>query len=462
MGSSANPTTASAGGAARARSDTSARRWARLLIALSVSLCTAVAGCGGEDGALTFMTGGEPSEVAYWETLLSEFESESGLEVRLMVQPADSDQRRQELVVPLRSARPDPDVFLMDVVWVAQLAASDWLEPLGPYARESGLRLDSFFPGVVELTDRYGGELVALPVYVDGGLLYYRTDLLGKYGFEGPPRTWEDLVRFSLEIQEKERESNPGFYGYVWQGAQYEGLVCNFIEVAASAKGWRADSLRGYVPAGPGTEEALRFMHDLIHAHGVSPPNVYTEMKEEETRIFFQNGNALFERNWPYAWALHESEGSPVRGKVGIARLPHFPGGRSVSTLGGWHAAISRSSDRKDSAWELMKFVTSFETQKNLALNLGWNPSRTDVYEDSLVIERIPHIALLEGIFMNAVPRPRVPYYSQVSDVLQRHVNAVLSGSEGREEAFRAIRGEISALRERYGALGSGRKGGPG
>lgn len=411
-------------------------------------------GCGPEDRAVTFMAGGEPNEIAYWETLIADFERKSGVDVRLMRQPADSDQRREELVVPLRSGQPDPDVFLMDVVWVAQLAASDWLEPLSPFAEKDDLSLDPFFGDVVELADRYRGELVALPVYVDGGLLYYRVDLLAEYGFAGPPGTWDELVDCSLKVQEGERERNPGFYAYVWQGAQYEGLVCNFLEVAASTKGWAPHPVKGYVPGGPETGEALRFMHDLIHVHRISPPNTYTEMKEEQSRIFFQNGNALFERNWPYAWTLHEAATSPVKGKIGIARLPHFPGGRSVSTLGGWHAAISRSSDRKREAWQFMSYLSSFRTQKKLALSLGWNPARTDVYEDEEVIRGIPHLPLLEGILKNAVPRPRVPYYSQVSDVLQRHINAALSGKMSETEALSAIREETRRLRERYGEDG--------
>ncbi len=419
-----------------------------------VLLQVVCAGCGSEDSAVTFMAGGEPNEIAYWETLIADFERKSGVDVRLMRQPADSDQRREELVVPLRSGQPDPDVFLMDVVWVAQLAASDWLEPLSPFAEKDDLSLDPFFGDIVELADRYRAELVALPVYVDGGLLYYRVDLLAEYGFAGPPGTWDELVDCSLKVQEGERERNPGFYAYVWQGAQYEGLVCNFLEVAASSKGWTPHPVKGYVPGGPESGEALRFMHDLINVHRISPPNTYTEMKEEQSRIFFQNGNALFERNWPYAWTLHEAADSPVKGKVGIARLPHFPGGRSVSTLGGWHAAISRSSDRKREAWQFMSFLSSFGTQKKLALNLGWNPARTDVYEDEEVIRGIPHLPLLEGILKNAVPRPRVPYYSQVSDVLQRHINAALSGKMSETEALRAIREETRRLRERYGEDG--------
>jgi multiple sugar transport system substrate-binding protein len=406
--------------------------------------------CGRRETGITFMVGGEPNEVAYWETLIDEYERQSGLQVRLIAQPADSDQRREGLVVPLRSGETDPDVFLMDVVWLPQFAASAWLEPLDEYLREDDFSLDPFFAGVIELADEYKGALFGLPLYIDGGLLYYRKDLLDRYGLPGPPQTWDELVKQSLRVQAGERERNEGFYGFVWQGAQYEGLVCNFLEFAASSEAGGRQPGRGFRLDAPENAGALRFMSDLIHKYGVSPPNTYTEMKEEECRIFFQAGNALFERNWPYAWALHEEADSPVRGRVGIARLPHVTGGRSASALGGWHVGISRTSDHKRQSWMFVKFITSFEAQREMTLHLGWSPSRVDVYNDRTVIERIPHLALLKGIFKNAVPRPTVPYYSRLSDVLQRYLNACLSDKMNARDAMSDIGKEADRLRKRY------------
>jgi multiple sugar transport system substrate-binding protein len=428
------------------------RRPALGLGALALCLCTlaTATGCGRQETGITFMVGGEPNEVAYWGTLIDDYERLSGLRVRVIVQPSDSDQRREGLVVPLRSAEADPDVFLMDVVWIPQFAASDWLEPLDGYAEEEGLSLDPFFAGIVDLADRYEGALCALPLYIDGGLLYYRKDLLAEYGLPGPPSTWDELVKYSRKVQDGEREGNGSFYGFVWQGAQYEGLVCNFLEFASSSGGGEGGSRLGFSLEAPEDAAALRFMSDLIHEYEISPPSTYTEMKEEECRIFFQAGNALFERNWPYAWSLHEEAGSPVRGVVGVARLPHFGGGRSASALGGWHVGISRSSDRKTESWSFVKFITSFETQKKLALNLGWNPARTDVYEDAAVKESIPHLALLKGIFESAVPRPTAPYYSRLSDVMQRYLNACLSGKMGATDAMSEIRLEADRLHRQY------------
>jgi len=399
-----------------------------------------------EERVVTFAVGGAPNEIEFWEKLVREFEERKGIKVKLLRQPTDTDQRRQGLVVALRSGMKDPDVFLMDVAWLPQFAASGWLEPL----EGSGLKREVFFKRVVKLVDIYSGKLVALPVYVDGGVLYYRKDLLEKYGYSKLPETWEELLEYSLRVQRGERKKSPQFFGFVWQGAQYEGLVCTFLEFASSRGGgitFRKGRL--VLNTGPNVE-ALTFMRDLIHRYRISPPNTYTEMKEEEVRMFFQEGNALFERNWPYAWALHQSKDSKVRGKVGIAPLPKFKGGRRASTLGGWHIGISRFSDTKRESLEFLKFVLSYEVQKRLALNLGWNPGRTDVYEDRDVLKRMPHFKVLREVFNYIVARPVSPYYTQVSEVLQKYLNSALSGRLSPEEALRRAEEEVGKVVERY------------
>ncbi len=399
-----------------------------------------------EERVVTFAVGGAPNEIEFWEKLVREFEERKGIKVKLLRQPTDTDQRRQGLVVALRSGMKDPDVFLMDVAWLPQFAASGWLEPL----EGSGLKREVFFKRVVKLVDIYSGKLVALPVYVDGGVLYYRKDLLEKYGYSKLPETWEELLEYSLRVQRGERKKSPQFFGFVWQGAQYEGLVCTFLEFASSRGGGITFRKGRLVLNTEPNVEALTFMRDLIHRYRISPPNTYTEMKEEEVRMFFQEGNALFERNWPYAWALHQSKDSKVRGKVGIAPLPKFKGGRRASTLGGWHIGISRFSDTKRESLEFLKFVLSYEVQKRLALNLGWNPGRTDVYEDRDVLKRMPHFKVLREVFNYIVARPVSPYYTQVSEVLQKYLNSALSGRLSPEEALRRAEEEVGKVVERY------------
>ncbi len=423
----------------------------KYIIIAGAILLMAIAGCSGKQTAkLTIAVGGAPNEVDFWEKLISEFEQESGIAVTVRRQVTDTDLRRQELFLALKSKQTDPDVFLMDVIWIPQFVQSGWLQSFDGYMAKSGVNPDQFLTRVVRLADAYNGHIMALPVYVDGGVLYYRTDLLEEYGYDGPPDTWQHLQDCSARIEQEERKSIPDFYGFVWEGAQYEGLVCNFLEFAGSNNGGILDSTGAVIVDSPENIEALTFMYDLIHSSKISPPNTYTEMKEEQVRMYFQQGKALFERNWPYAWALHQAEGSPVAGKIGIAPLPHFDGGHSVSTLGGWHVGISAFSDVKPEAWQLVEFIMSHNTQKQLALNLGWNPGRVDVYDDPEVLEKMPQLATLREIFAHALPRPTVPYYSRISSVLQRDLNAALAGAMSPEDALSDAQKEIELIVQEY------------
>ena len=403
-----------------------------------------------EERVVTFAVGGAPSELEFWEVLVNEFESQKGMRVDILRQPTDTDQRRQGLVISLKSRKKDPDVFLMDVAWIAQFAASDWLEPLDIYAEKGGLNPEVFFSKVVNLVDKYKGRLTAFPVYVDGGLLYYRKDLLKKYGYAKPPQTWDQLLDYSLKVQQDIRKANPNFYGFVWQGAQYEGLICNFLEFAASNGGGIIFKDSKILLNLPENVRAAQFMHDLIHNYKISPPNTFTEMKEEEVRIFFQQGNALFERNWPYAWSLHQSKDSKVKDRFGVAPLPHFHSGKSASTLGGWHIGISKFSNVKSESFEFVKFVVSYRTQKKLALTLGWNPGRKDVYTDDEVLKKLPHFAHLRKVFENATPRPNLPYYTQISEVIQQYISGILTGKLTPEVAFLSAEREAQKVVERY------------
>jgi multiple sugar transport system substrate-binding protein len=309
------------------------------------------------------------------------------------------------------------------------------------------------FEKVIDTVDTYRGELIALPVYMDAGLLYFRRDLLDEHGITGPPLTWEELVADSLKVQKEMRPVNPDFYGFVWQGAQYEGLICNFLEFAGKQGGFLTCDIRVKLDTAE-NRKALEMMRDLIWKFRVSPPNTYTEMREEQVRTYFQEGDALFERNWPYAWTLHQSEDSPVRSKTGAAPIPAPAPGLAASTLGGWHIGVSRFSDAKEAASEFVKYVTSYEVQKKMVLSLGWNPGRRDLYEDDDVLEKLPLLGELSDIFLQARPRPAVPYYTQVSDIAQQWINAVLAGKIEPGEALQNAEKEIAALLDRY-AIGA-------
>lgn len=332
----------------------------------------------------------------------------------------------------------------MDIAWIGQLAASNWLEPLDNYDIDTSI----FFSNIVKLADVHNNQVIGLPLYVDAGLLYYRTDLLQKYGYSNPPQTWKQLSEMAVHIQTEERKNNHNFWGYVWQGAQYEGLVCNALEFFTSAGGgfFRENNIP--IVNSKENVQALQYMVYCIQNSRISPPNTFTDMKEEEVRQCFQNGNALFQRNWPYAGKLHNEEGSMVKGKFGISVLPHFSGHSSAATLGGWHIGISRYSDKKKDAAVFLKYITSSAVQKGLAVELGHNPGRKDVYDSEEL--KSGYLGGLKEVLLTAVPRPALPYYSQISLVLQKYINAAIAGKQNCTKALNRAQKEIQIIIDTY------------
>jgi multiple sugar transport system substrate-binding protein len=414
---------------------------------IAIALSFLLVSCGKKEERLTLMVGGAADELAYWDTVVEEFEKAESIDVEIIRQAADTGQRKQGIIAALRGKKPDPDVMMLDVGWIGQIASSGWLEPLDG----NDIDIKAFFMSIIYLADTYDGKLIALPVYVDGGMLYYRTDLLEKYGYAAPPKTWDELVKMAKKVQAGERKNNPDFWGYVWQGAQYEGLVCDALEVFTSAGGTILGSDGKSAINSKENIKALQVMVDFVQKDKISPPNTFTDMKEEEVRIMFQNGNALFERNWPYAWGSHKSADSVIKDKFSTGPLPHFEGYRSASTLGGWHIAVSKFSDQKEKAIELTKYLTSYEIQKKFVLKLGWNPSRLDVYQDEDIIKKNPNLDNLRRIFIGAVPRPTVPYYSQISVILQKYINAAISGKSTPKEALDKAHKEMDEVIVEYG-----------
>lgn len=404
-------------------------------------------GCRSENPGITFILGGAPNDMTFFDGVLQDFTAKTGIKATLIRQPADSAQRKQGILLALRGRQSEPDVMMLDVGWIGQIAASDWLEPLDGYGIDSSV----YFKRIIELADTYDGRLIGLPLYIDGGLLYYRRDLLEKYGFSGPPQTWDELRQMSETVMEGERKTNGNFWGYVWQGAQYEGLSCNALEFFTSADGGFFVGTATPAIDQPANLKALRFMCALLKEKPISPPNTFTDMKEEEVRQMFHNGNALFQRNWPYVWALHNASDSPVKGKVGIAPLPGFVAGKGASTLGGWHLAVSKFSDKKKESVELIKYLTSPEIQKILALQLGWNPARMDAYEDDDLLSANPALKDLKKVFEGAVPRPVIPYYSGISQILQKHLSAALASRVSPDNALKAAQAEAEQLISSYG-----------
>jgi multiple sugar transport system substrate-binding protein len=374
------------------------------------------------------------------DRLIGRFEAENpGIRVRRETLPSGSDSQHQFYVINLRAKSRAFDVFAVDVIWGQEFARAGWLTDLDdllPAARRG-----AFFSGPIRAAS-YRGHLWAVPWFIDAGVLYYRRDLLARYGFS-PPKTWDELVHAARTIAPRE-----GVYGFLWQGKQYEGLVCNIMEYLWSGGGAVLDGGRVVLDS-PANRGALGFVRRLITPEAVTPEFVST-LTEEPSRRIFGDGRALFLRSWPYAWNLFQRPDSPVRGRVGVSALPHFPGHGSASTLGGWLLAINPHSRHPRAARRFLRFITSPAAQKALALAYGFQPTRKALYEDADLLRAQPFLGELHDIFRHARPRPLTPLYVSVSQILQSQFSAAVAGVRPPAEALRDGQTALEALFRRW------------
>lgn len=383
---------------------------------------------------LVFKHGKLSGEGRVLSDLLRDFEQRHpGILVREELLPSDSDRQHQYYAMNLDGGKAPFDLLAIDTIWAQEFAKAGWIAPLDEVLTPA--EQGEFFPGPIEAAT-FQGRLYAVPWYVDAGVLYYRRDLLDRHGFE-PPRTWLELVRMAKLVLKAEQDS--ALAGFVWQGKQYEGLMCVALEVLRSngTDLWGGDRERA--------EYGLRFLREMIATHGITP--LSTSMADEEsTRWMFGEGHALFMRNWPYAWSLLQQEGSPVRGKIGIVPLPAFPGFSSAPVLGGWMLAIPSSSTHQEVVRELISFLTSPNTQRRIAMELGYNPVRRALYTDQSLLEVRPLLKDLYPILLGAKPRPVTPYYLLVSQAVQPEVSAVVVGRRSPAEALDVIRRRVDQI----------------
>jgi multiple sugar transport system substrate-binding protein len=327
------------------------------------------------------------------------------------------------------------DLVYMDVVWVQKFAAAGWLEDLTK--KVDPQKLTDYIQGDVQ-GGKYQNKLYRMPFRTDVGMLYYRTDLLEKAGLK-PPKTFQDLLTTSQTLQNQ----NLAQWGYVWQGKQYEGLAAMFTEILQGYGGfWVNPETQAIGLDAPESIEAVKFLRQTIK-QGISPPGV-TTYAEEETRRLFESGNTVFLRNWPYVYAL--ASNSPIAGKYGIQPMVHLPGKQSGACLGGWGFGISKSSKHQREAWQVIQYFNQPDIQRQYFLETGYVPSRKSLFTDDTLVAKYNYLpALLQGA-ENAVLRPPIPQYAQVSDILQRYLSAALTGSKTPEAAMKAAAGETRTL----------------
>jgi multiple sugar transport system substrate-binding protein len=376
-------------------------------------------------------------DAAPLHALLRAFEERHpGVRVVAEALPNASDVAHQYFLTALDGGASDIDLFIVDVVWVAEFARAGFLLDISSAITPADVRRD--FLANAARAVIIDDKTVAVPWYVDTGILYYRTDLVPR-----APRTYEELVRFA----ESARRDHPQLSGFVWQGRQYEGLVCNVYE-AIWGHGGETSTSDGVGIRSAAAANALRYLQSLLE-RGTSPPSV-ASTREEEARRVFQAGRAVFMRNWPYAFAEAEGPNSPIRGRSQIAALPTLRGDPGAGVLGGYELALSReiAPHKIDLALALLAHLTSHDANVVLATAYGRNPARRSAYDDRRIKEEAPLVPALLPLLARARPRPITPYYAMISDILQGEFSAAISGLRDADEALRAADARIAQLTE--------------
>lgn len=409
-------------------------------VAMTVLMgCTALPAIADE---LFYVAGGVGRQAENFKEIVKPWEERTGHTVTLVPMPNSSSDQFAQYRLWLAAGTTDVDLYQTDVIWAPQL--SNYFVDLSEAARDI---LPEHFPSVIE-SQTADGKLVALPLYTDAPALFYRTDLLEKYGKE-VPKTWDELTETAKLIQDGERAAGqPDIWGYVWQGNAYEGLTCDALEWIKSYGGGQIVEADGTISVNnPQAVAALDMARGWVGS--ISPEGVLAH-KEEDARGVWQTGNAVFMRNWPYAFGLSAGDDSAVKGKFEVAPLPAGSAeGGSAATLGGWNVAVSKFSTKQEAAIDLALYLASAEAQKRRALLDSNLPTVMALYDDAEIAAAVPLIPRWKDIFANAVPRPSGPTKGKYNEVSARFWSAVhdtLSGSGSAAENLELLELDLSDI----------------
>jgi len=368
---------------------------------------------------------------------------QTGNQVNVISTPNSATERLALYQQILAANSADIDVYQIDVIWPGILA-NHFIDLSQHVDQET---IDQHFEAIVE-NNTVDGSLVAMPWFTDAGILYFRTDLLEKYGKQ-PPTTWQELTATAKEILDGERaEGNDRMQGFVFQAKAYEGLTCDALEWIDSFGGGTIVADDGSITIN--NEQAAVALDLAATWIGDIAPEGVLNYGEEESRGVFQSGNAVFMRNWPYAWALGNAEDSAIKGKIGVSALPKGgDDGKHTGALGGWQLAVSKYSQNAELAADLVRHLTSYDEQKRRAIEGSYNPTIAALYEDSDVLAASPFFGELYDTFTNAVARPsRVTgeKYNQVSSEFFNAAHDVLSGKMDGASSVAALERRLDRL----------------
>jgi multiple sugar transport system substrate-binding protein len=346
----------------------------------------------------------------------------TGITAKLLEFPESADEQRNQFIQRQRAKSGECDAFESDVVWTAEFANQKWLTDMSDYVNS---RKDEFIPSTLESVT-YDGKIWGVPRVTDAGFLYYRKDQV-----KSVPSTWQ-------EVYKDAKAKN----GIVYQGASYEGLTVDYLELAFAAGGkvLSEDGKKSEINS-PENLKALQFMVDGVKS-GAAPKAVTTYM-EEPARRAFEAGKATYERQWPYAYALG-NQAPKIKGKFDVAPYPSFEGGGKAAILGGHNMVISAYSKNPGATLKFIDYMTSAPVMKSNAVKYSKAPVLKATYQDAAVQKALPFYKELQQSVENGKSRPVSPVYSLISSAIYKNVNAALAGEKDPQAALKDADSQIT------------------
>ena len=389
----------------------------------------------------------QPDELTTATPLIQQFTRETGIHLKNIPVPESTLDQLDVSRKLLREGDSGPDVLGIDLIWSGVLEGD--LIDLRPYL---AAEISSLEP---QLMPSYtvDGKIVAIPYGAQIGVLEYRTDLLREYGYDHPPKTWDELESMASQIQAAERaKGKKDFWGYVWQGVAAEALTCNALEWQAAEGGGRIiENNRTISVNNPAAIRAWQRAKRWIG--WISPPSVIA-YHEVDSMNALDSGGAAFGRVWGGTtittgrqFRLHHLRSSLTPSRTGYTSVPGGPRGRA-GTLGGSGMAVTRHSVHPQEAIELVRFLTraeihSSEQEQSASADL---PPQPKVYDLPSLSDPMNYSEKPGQHRTGVVIRPSSvvgPKYEQVTRAYFGAVHAVLTGQKGAPEAAAELEKEL-------------------
>ena len=347
---------------------------------------------------------------------------------------------RSIYVTNFTARNPKPDIIAVDVIWPGDFAARGWIAPIEEYFGEEALA--EYIPGFLAAA-QVDGSTYAIPLYIDGIHLFYRADLLEKYGFEAPT-TWEDLIMQAETVVEG--EANPDLAGFISMWAKIEGLFMNWLAFFQGAGGTFFDADGNLAINTEAGIKSLSTMVGMLES-GVAPESILT-FRPNDARVLFQQERAVFLMVQDFVLAPLTADDSPVADAVQFTRVPYFEGNDMTNTtvIGGFLLAVNKHSENVEAAANFIQCFTSYESQVQASLIQGKVPTRPAVYDDARIVEDAPGVAALGANFVYAFARPSAntgTAYPEISEIMQTEISAALLGEKTPEQALADAEAQI-------------------